>query len=66
MIYTICPNCKAKISLGSRPKIGEMFNCFECETELELVWLDPPELDWPWTYDDDETLIYDDLNIDQY
>ena len=33
---------------------------------MELVWLAPPELDWPWTYDDDETLIYDDLNIDQF
>jgi lysine biosynthesis protein LysW len=66
MIISICPNCKAKVSLGSKPRLGDRVDCFECDTELELVWLDPPELDWPWNYDDDETMIYDDLNIDQY
>jgi hypothetical protein len=66
MTISICPNCKAKVVLGSMPKYGDRYDCFECETILELVWLDPPELDWPWTYNDDETMIYDDMNIDQY
>jgi lysine biosynthesis protein LysW len=29
-----------------------LLTCAECGAELELVWLDPLELDWPFIDDD--------------
>jgi lysine biosynthesis protein LysW len=49
-----CPSCKAKVDLGLRPRLGQRFKCKECHTEVEVVWLDPVELDWPYDDDDDE------------
>jgi hypothetical protein len=31
--------------------MGQRLTCRSCNTEVEVVWLDPVELDWP--YDDD-------------
>jgi lysine biosynthesis protein LysW len=52
MISADCPACGAKVILGLKPRLGQRFLCKECKTEVEVVWLDPIELDWP--YDDDE------------
>jgi len=32
--------------------MGQIFKCQSCSSELEIVSLDPVELDWP--YDEDE------------
>jgi hypothetical protein len=38
-----------------------MVTCSRCDAELEVVWLDPVELDWPFIDDyDDEEDYYDD------
>jgi lysine biosynthesis protein LysW len=42
-----CPSCSAKVSVKGTPKIGVHVTCKSCDTELEIVWLDPLELDWP-------------------
>ncbi len=34
------------------PKMGQTVRCSTCGAQLEVVWLDPVELDWP--FDDDE------------
>jgi lysine biosynthesis protein LysW len=34
------------------PKMGQPVLCSACGARLEVVWLDPVELDWP--FDDDE------------
>jgi alpha-aminoadipate carrier protein LysW len=52
-----CPACSARINLGSNPRIGQRVKCASCYAELEVVWLDPIELDWP--YDEDEYEDYD-------
>lgn len=42
-----CPSCGATIEVGRKPKMGQAVRCFDCDTRLEVVWLDPLELDWP-------------------
>jgi hypothetical protein len=54
-----CPNCEHIVHLGAKPKISQNFICQFCETDLELVWLIPPELDWPLD-DLDEDMFGDD------
>jgi alpha-aminoadipate carrier protein LysW len=47
-----CPQCGVEVSVGSQPKLGKLVVCKECGADLEVVWLDPLELDWP--IDEDE------------
>ena len=42
-----CPQCGKEISVGLQPRIGQQVTCANCDSELEVVWLDPLELDWP-------------------
>jgi lysine biosynthesis protein LysW len=51
MVKADCPSCGANVYVGSKPKLGQHIMCFACKTELEIVWLEPVELDWP--YEDD-------------
>lgn len=53
-----CPSCKTKIMLGAQPKMGQRFTCSGCRVELEVAWLDPLELDFPFSedeFEDDES-----------
>ncbi len=49
-----CPQCGYEISVGSQPRIGQQVVCNSCGSELEVVWLDPLELDWPMLDGEDE------------
>ena len=66
MEVTNCIGCDTEIRLRQSPKIGMLVTCAECGAELEVVWLDPLELDWPFIddYDEDEDeevmSLYDD------
>jgi lysine biosynthesis protein LysW len=62
MVKAECPACNANVNLGSKPKMGQHVKCNSCNTELEVVWLDPVELDWP--YDEDEDDEFDDYDDD--
>lgn len=41
-----CPECGAEVELPKGAVEGEIVQCPECELELEVVSLDPPELDY--------------------
>ena len=49
-----CPQCGSDVPVGSQPRIGKLVECKSCGSELEVVWLDPLELDWPMMEDDDD------------
>lgn len=51
-----CISCGAEIFVRQPVKIGSQLKCNNCDAELEIVWLDPLEVDWPFLEDDD----YDD------
>lgn len=53
-----CPSCDYKMTLGGRLRIGQRVTCPACRAELQVIWLDPVELDFP--YDDDEEEFDDD------
>jgi lysine biosynthesis protein LysW len=40
-----CPECECCLKLGTRPRRGQQIICPECEAVLEVVSLDPLELD---------------------
>jgi lysine biosynthesis protein LysW len=58
-----CPDCGNKINLGSQPQEGQRLTCPNCEADLEVIGLNPLELDWfyneldefegDWEYDDE-------------
>ena len=50
-----CPQCGEEITVGTQPRIGQQVVCNYCGSTLEVVWLDPLELDWPMMeYEEDE------------
>jgi alpha-aminoadipate carrier protein LysW len=52
MSDAVCPSCGEQVSVKGTAKIGMTVTCKSCDTELEVVWLDPLELDWPMEEDD--------------
>jgi alpha-aminoadipate carrier protein LysW len=51
-----CPECEAEIHVDEDVDKGEIITCLECDAELEVVGLDPIELDFALQDEDD----YDD------
>ena len=43
---TFCLDCERQIELGQDPQIGQRIKCPHCEVELEIINLEPLELDW--------------------
>jgi len=53
-----CPECEADVHVDTDADKGDMVSCEECGTDLEIVGLDPVELDI--VEDDEEDLDEDD------
>jgi hypothetical protein len=47
-----CPGCRGGVSLGSEPREHQRLTCPHCGDYLEVINLEPPELDW--AFDDFE------------
>jgi transposase-like protein len=43
-----CPICRNEFQTPSRLRIGQCILCPACDVELEVVWLSPVELIWPY------------------
>ena len=41
-----CPDCDGRIAFNPVPKVGKRLTCPHCDAELEVIDLDPVELDW--------------------
>lgn len=57
MATAFCLYCDQPVSLGSRPMEGQVITCSNCGVQLEVLSLDPLELDWAFlkpTVDDRE------------
>lgn len=39
----ICPDCKMEIILKGDEEVGDILECQECGTEVEIISLDPLE-----------------------
>lgn len=62
MPLAVCPECEAEIHVDEDVDKGEIISCMECEVALEVVGLDPIELDLAPQDEDEE---YDDED-DEY
>lgn len=51
MSAAICPLCDANISLPRNLLVGSMLFCPRCDCLLQIVSLDPPEIDFPLDLD---------------
>jgi alpha-aminoadipate/glutamate carrier protein LysW len=52
-----CPECEEKVYVDAESEQGDVVSCDECGADLEVVGLDPVELDLfegKGDYDDDE------------
>lgn len=56
MPIALCPECEAEIHVDEDVDKGDLLDCEECESRLEVVGLDPIELDLAPDEEDD----YDD------
>jgi lysine biosynthesis protein LysW len=54
MPYAACPGCDQNILLRRTIKLGDVVYCDNCEADLEIVNVNPVELDWPWEEDETE------------
>jgi hypothetical protein len=46
MTTTFCLDCDRVIDLGADIAIGQRVRCSNCEVDLEIINLEPLELDW--------------------
>jgi Zn finger protein HypA/HybF involved in hydrogenase expression len=57
----VCPDCEEEIDFShSPPKEGLRFTCPHCETSLQIVSVNPLEVDW-----DDSDFFDDDFDSDE-
>lgn len=61
MPTALCPECDADVHIDADAATGANISCDECGAELELVGLDPFELD---LVDEDDYDDYDDDDED--
>ncbi len=54
MPIAFCPECDAEIHVDDDVDKGESLHCEECDASLEVVGLDPIELDLAADDDDDD------------
>lgn len=54
MAFTYCVDCGERIYLGRRPWVGQPAFCNRCGADLEVISLNPLELDWPDNLVDDD------------
>ena len=59
-----CPDCEADVHVDTDADKGDTLTCEECGTSLEVVGLDPVELDI--VEDDEEDLADEDEDEDDY
>ena len=48
MAKAYCPSCDAVV-VKDNPRVGAMVTCRECGTELEIISINPFEVDFPLT-----------------
>ncbi len=60
-----CPSCGVPVKMNANAKLGQTVTCIACKSKLEVVWLDPFELDILIDDDDDsDDDFYDDVSED--
>ncbi len=55
MSHALCPDCDQEIMLD-RVTVGQTLTCPHCDAQLEVINVDPLELDWAyaWNWEEEE------------
>jgi alpha-aminoadipate carrier protein LysW len=62
MPTTACPECEEQVFVDAESEQGDVVTCEECGSDLEVVGLDPLELD---LYEEKDDLDDDDEEFDE-
>ncbi len=51
MARAFCPDCDGEIRLNHHTRLGQKLVCPHCDADLEIIGVNPLELDWAqvWT-----------------
>lgn len=49
-----CPDCDGRIVFNAPPRVGKRLTCPHCDADLEVIDLDPVELDWAYDESDED------------
>ncbi|MFP4395955.1 MAG: hypothetical protein ACLFTI_11885 [Anaerolineales bacterium] len=60
-----CPACDEAITIQGNPKVGQRLRCPSCDTEIEVIDVNPVELDWAYEDEDDFYEDWDDEDSDE-
>ena len=65
-LSAICPACGSRLRFKFPLQLGEFIVCDECDTELEVMKINPLKLDWAYDdpYEDDDDLDDDDWSFE--
>ncbi len=63
MPTAICPECDEEVYVDADSEQGDVVTCDECGSDLEVVGLDPVELD---LYQEEKSDDYDEYDGDSY
>jgi lysine biosynthesis protein LysW len=65
MAVATCVECDEEIELPGRPRLGQKFICYSCGTRLEVVSVNPVEVDWADEEEDDDEWDEDNALLDE-
>ena len=54
MSRAYCPDCDGKIVFNAEPRVGTRLTCPHCDAELEVIDINPVELDWVYEESDED------------
>lgn len=57
LIVARCAECESRINFNKEPEIGMIVTCRECGEKMEVIDINPVELDWAYedeNYNDDD------------
>ncbi|MGD9049790.1 MAG: lysine biosynthesis protein LysW [Anaerolineae bacterium] len=60
MAGVYCPDCDGRITINPSPRVGKRLTCPHCDADLEVISVDPVELDWVYEESDDDWLDEED------
>lgn len=63
MPTTACPECSEDVYVDADSEQGDVISCDECGTDLEIVGLDPIELD---IHEEDDADDFKEDDVDEY
>lgn len=62
-----CPECDEPVRVRGKATLGQQVTCPNCGTQLEVISLEPLELDWAYEdlEEEDEEYEFDDYEDDE-